>query len=65
MLFRSTSTFLTSFDIGVGIGMLSAGFIGTRFGLAVAYGIGAVCCLLAALVYLKWVYASFERNRLL
>ena len=61
----ATSTFLTSFDIGVGIGMLSAGFIGTRFGLAVAYGIGAVCCLLAALVYLKWVYASFERNRLL
>ena len=32
----ATSTYLTSFDFGMGIGMLSAGFIATRANLATA-----------------------------
>lgn len=61
----ATSTYLTSFDLGVGIGMLSAGFIASYAGLAVAYSMGAVCCLLSLGVYVYWVKPSYERNRLI
>lgn len=61
----ATSTYLTSFDLGVGIGMLSAGFIASHANLATAYGVGAACCLGALLVYLRWVKASYERNKLI
>lgn len=60
----ATSTYLTSFDIGVGIGMLSAGFIASHAGLAAAYGAGAGCCLASLVVYLKWVRQSYERHKL-
>ena len=61
----ATSTYLTSFDFGMGIGMLSAGFIATRANLATAYGVGAVCCLLSLFVYIRLVKASYERNKLI
>lgn len=61
----ATSTYLTSFDFGMGIGMLSAGFIATHTNLATAYGVGAVCCLLSLFVYIRLVKASYERNKLI
>lgn len=60
----ATSTYLTSFDLGVGAGMLSAGFIASHLDMATAYLTGAGCCLLSLFVYLRWVRASYERNRL-
>lgn len=61
----ATSTYLTSFDLGVGIGMLAAGFIASQASLAAAYGVGSVCCLLSLLVYFLLVRSSYERNRLI
>ena len=61
----ATSTYLTSFDLGVGIGMLSAGFIASHAGLAMAYGVGGGCCLLSLFVYLRWVRPSYEKYKLL
>lgn len=60
----ATSTYLTSFDFGVGIGMLSAGFIASHANLAMAYLVGSGCCLVSLLVYLRWVRPSYERNKL-
>src|SRR5699024_6792626 len=37
----ATSTYVSSFDLGVGIGILPAGFIASCAGLAAAYGVGA------------------------
>ena len=54
-----------TFDFGMGIGMLSAGFIATHTNLATAYGVGAVCCLLSLFVYIRLVKASYERNKLI
>lgn len=59
----ATSTYLTSFDFGVGIGMLSAGFIASYADLATAYLVGSACCFLSLLVYLRWVRSSYERNK--
>lgn len=61
----ATSTYLTSFDFGMGIGMLSAGFIASHASLAMAFGAGAACCLLSLVVYLRLVRASYERNKLI
>lgn len=60
----ATSTYLTSFDLGVGIGMLSAGFISSRFNLAAAYLTGAFACLLSLAIY--WFYArpAYERDKI-
>ena len=60
----ATSTYLTSFDFGVGIGMLAAGFIASHADLATAYLVGAGCCLVSLLVYLRWVRPSYEKHKL-
>ncbi|MCD8269742.1 MAG: MFS transporter [Parabacteroides sp.] len=60
----ATSTYLTSFDFGVGIGMLAAGFIASHTSLATAYLVGSGCCLVSLLVYLRWVRPSYERYKL-
>ncbi|RHJ91073.1 MFS transporter [Parabacteroides bouchesdurhonensis] len=59
----ATSTYLTSFDLGMGAGMLSAGFIASRFDLATAFLVGAGCCVLSLCVYLYWVRFSYEKNK--
>lgn len=60
----ATSTYLTSFDLGVGAGMLAAGFIADRFNLASAYLAGSFCCLASLGVYWRWVRPSYDRNKL-
>ena len=61
----ATSTYLTSFDLGLGIGMLSAGFIANIANLATAFGVGAICCLVSLIVYMRWVKASYEKHKLI
>lgn len=60
----ATSTYLTSFDFGVGIGMLSAGFIASLADLAAAYMVGSACCLVSLVVYLRLVKPSYEKYKL-
>ncbi len=60
----ATSTYLTSFDLGVGIGTLATGFISSWFSLAAAYLVGAVCCLLSLVVYIFLTRPSYDRNKL-
>lgn len=60
----ANSTYLTCFDIGVGAGMLSAGFIASHTNLAMAYLASAGCCFLALLFYIRFTKSSYERNKL-
>lgn len=60
----ANSTYLTCFDIGVGIGMLSAGFIASHASLSVAYLVGAGGCFLALLYYIRFAKPAYERNKL-
>ncbi|MBN2744150.1 MAG: MFS transporter [Marinilabiliaceae bacterium] len=48
----ANSTFLTAFDIGVGLGMLLAGKIAESFSLAAAFGVSAALCFLGLVYYL-------------
>lgn len=60
----ATSTYLTSFDLGVGTGMLSAGFISAHYNLASAYLVGAAACVLSLIVYLIFAKPAYERDKL-
>lgn len=61
----ATSTFLTSLDLGVGVGTLLAGFIASHVHLAMAYWVGSGCCCLSLWVYLRFVIASYEKHKLI
>ena len=60
----ATSTYLTSFDLGVGMGMFVAGFISEHINMAAAYLSCGVFCLLSLIVYIKMVIPSYNRNKL-
>lgn len=61
----ANSTYLTCFDLGVGTGMLSAGFIASQCSLATAYLVGAGCCFLALLHYIRFSKPAYERNKII
>lgn len=61
----ATSTYLTAFDLGMGIGMLSAGYIASHANLAAAYFAGAFCCLASLVVYVRYVIASYNRYKVI
>ena len=58
-------TYFTAYDLGIGIGMLTAGFISSRWGLSAAYLTGAFSCLCALVTYLIWTKSSYERHKML
>ena len=58
-------TYFTAYDLGIGIGMLTAGFISSRFNLSAAYLAGSFSCLCALIIYLGWTKTSYERHKLL
>ncbi|MDD4515785.1 MFS transporter [Massilibacteroides sp.] len=60
----ATSTYLTSFDLGVGIGMLSAGFISSHYNLGMAYLFGAFSCFLSLFVYIFFAKPAYDRDKI-
>jgi predicted MFS family arabinose efflux permease len=60
----ANATYLTSFDVGVGIGMLVSGRVAELYSLPAAFMIGTGLMLVALLVYIKFTSAYYERNRL-
>lgn len=60
----ATSTYLTSWDIGIGIGMLGGGYIAELFTFDKAYLIGA-CLTVVSMIYFNcFVAPHFKRNKL-
>lgn len=60
----ANATYLTSFDVGVGIGMLVSGKVAESFNLSAAFLIGTGFMILALVFYLKYTAAHFQRNKL-
>ena len=61
----ANSTFLTSWDIGLGSGLLFGGIIMEKFGgIPSAYLVGAVLVFLAAIYFTTFVAGHFNRNKL-
>jgi MFS family permease len=60
----ANSTWLTAFDLGIGIGMILAGKIAEILNLSSAFGLAAILSGGAVIFYRKVSKASFERNKL-
>ncbi len=60
----ATSTYLTSWDVGIGAGMLIGGYIGQISTLNMAYLFGACLTVVSALFFHFKVGPHFERNKL-
>ena len=59
----ATSTYLTSWDIGIGIGLVLGGVIGERLSFSYAYLTGAVLSLVSLLGFVFYAAPHFHRNR--
>ncbi len=60
----ATSTYLTSWDVGIGAGLLIGGYIGQVSTFNHAYLFGACLCVVSALFFRLKVGPHFEKNRL-
>jgi predicted MFS family arabinose efflux permease len=60
----STSMYLTSFDLGIGLGMILAGKIASSYSFPAAFGASALFNMMAVLYYWMFSQRSYEKNKL-
>ena len=60
----ANSTFLTSWDIGLGCGLLLGGIFMEKWGIAGAYLIGACLTFVSAIFFTAFAAGHFKRNKL-
>ena len=60
----ATSTYLTSWDIGIGLGLVTGGIIGEVSSFSTAYLTGAVLAVVSLLGFRFYCTPHFKRNRI-
>ncbi len=60
----ATSTYLTSWDVGIGIGIVSSGIIAEHTSFAIVYAVGGVLSLVSMFYFSAVVTPQYNRNRL-
>lgn len=60
----ATSTYLTSWDVGIGIGLILGGIVSQHTSFAYAYLIGASLCVISAIYFTLYVGPHFNRHKL-
>lgn len=60
----ATSTYLTAWDVGIGIGIVSSGFIAQHFTFYMVYLVGAFLSLASMLFFVRVVTPHYNRNKL-
>lgn len=60
----ATSTYLTAWDIGIGIGIISSGIIAEHFTFYMVYLTGAILCTLSMFFFVHKVTPHYNRNKL-
>lgn len=61
----ASSTYLTSWDLGIGVGLLVGGTLAdTQGGLALSFFTGACAATIAIILFKQWAAPHFERNKL-
>ncbi len=59
----ATSTYLTSWDIGIGLGISSGGYIAERFAFDAVYLFGSILCVASMMYFNLYVSPHFHRNK--
>lgn len=60
----ATSTYLTSWDVGIGTGLLLGGFIAQVSTFSKAYLLGAILCVISTFYFIYIVGPNYEKNKL-
>ncbi len=60
----ANSTYLTSWDVGIGLGLVLGGIVSQHTSFAYAYLIGATLCVISAIYFTLYVGPHFNRNKL-
>lgn len=60
----ATSTYLTAWDVGIGIGIATSGLIAQQFTFYMVYLIGAVICTFSLVFFVKKVTPHYNLNKL-
>lgn len=60
----ATSTYLTAWDVGIGIGIFSGGIIAQHFTFYMVYLIGTVLCLVSLAFFVRKVTPHYNANKL-
>lgn len=60
----ANSTYLTGFDLGIGIGMLLGAYLADHFGFSMMYLITSASCVVALMIYWFNSRRVYDRNRL-
>lgn len=60
----ATSTYLTAWDVGIGIGIVSSGVIAEHFTFYMVYLTGSVLCVVSLLFFVHKVTPHYNRNKL-
>lgn len=60
----ATSTYLTAWDVGIGIGIAAGGLIAQHFTFYMVYMIGAVLCIISLLFFVHKVTPHYNKYRL-
>ena len=59
----ATSTYLTSWDVGIGIGLISGGAISQKYSFSVVYIFGTILCIISLIFFYSYVVRHFNNNR--
>jgi len=60
----ATSTYLTAWDVGIGVGIVSSGFIANAFTFYMVYLIGSALCAISLVFFVYKVSPHYHRNNL-
>ncbi len=60
----ATSTYLTAWDIGIGIGIFTSGIIAQYFTFYMVYLVGSLLCVVSLVFFVKKVTPHYNRNKL-
>ena len=60
----ASATYMTTWDVGIGLGMLMGGFIGDISNYSVVFLIGAVCNAVSALFFVTYTSRHYVKNKL-
>ena len=60
----ASATYMTTWDVGIGLGMLMGGYIGDMSNYSVVFLIGAVCNALSALFFVYYTKQHYIKNKL-
>ena len=60
----ASSTYLTSWDIGIGIGLVTGGVMAENYGFSVAFFIGAILVMISTIYFVRVVSPHYNSNNI-